>query len=329
MRVNNVRWHEEDNLFTLSAADRSFITQTDNEQNTTVISGDGERGARLPTGIENITATHRSGIGKPGNVSAGQISMLVTRPLGVMGVSNPLRASGGAGPESLIMARHNVPLVTRALDRLVSLQDYEDFTRIFAGIGKTRAQMITDGRRRFVHLTIAGAEDIPIDKSSDLFHNLRLALAQNGDPYQPFQVDLRELVAIVISARVRLHADYQWEPVALEIRAALHDALGFDQRELGQDVLLSEVISVIQGVTGVVYVDVDILDGISETTATNPALLAQKLAALTTGAGPVKQPRERLPAELARLDSNGLILPAQLAFLNPETPDTLILTEIS
>jgi phage-related baseplate assembly protein len=69
---------------------------------------------------------------------------------------------------------------------------------------------------------------------------------------------------IVISANFRILPDYQWEPVVNQVRAALLDAFSFDRRELGRDVLLSEVISVIQTVRGVAYVDVDSFGGIPE-----------------------------------------------------------------
>ena len=50
----------------------------------------------------------------------------------------------------------------------------------------------------------------------------------------------------------------------LRIRSALLEEFGFERRELGQDVALSEVTSVIQQVPGVAYVDVDVLGGIPE-----------------------------------------------------------------
>ena len=61
-----------------------------------VIFGNGRQGARPPTGRENIAAVYRNGIGQSGNVKAGQISQLGTRPLGVKEVVNPLPSTGGA-----------------------------------------------------------------------------------------------------------------------------------------------------------------------------------------------------------------------------------------
>jgi hypothetical protein len=340
VRVNDIEWHEADSLAGLGPSDRSFITRTGDDDKTNVIFGNGKQGARLPTGVENVKAVYRNGIGKPGNVKAEQISLLVTRPLGVKEVINPLRASGGADRESRDLARKNAPLAVLALDRLVSTQDYADFTQARAGIGKASAARLSDGRRQLVFVTIAGADDIPIDKTSDLYRNLVKALRQYGDPDQPVQVELRELLLIVISANVRLLPDYLWEAVAPVIRARLLDVFSFERRELAQDVVLSEVVSVIQAVEGVAYVDVDTLRGIPETTADPLApggrrlLTPAEITASISGPlldeqnNPVREPLQRLIARPAGIEA-GVILPAQLAFLTPDVPATLILNQIT
>jgi len=339
--VNDIQWRETDALAGLSPTERHFITKTDDESKTTVVFGNGREGARLPTGIENIKAEYRNGIGKPGNVKAAQITLLTTRPLGVKEVINPLRASGGADRENRDQARKNAPMAVKALDRLVSVQDYEDFARIYAGIGKARAVELSDGRRQLVHITIAGADDIPIDKNADLYRNLRQALLDFGDPHQAIQLEIRELMLIVTSAHIRILPEYQWEPVITQVRSALLDAFSFERRELGQDALLSEVLSVMQAVRGVAYVDVDVLRGITEKVPTEkpgerrlltPAEIAERVSGpLTDEAGKIlgaKEPLSRITVNLAD-NKAGAILPAQLAFLTPEVPETLILNQIT
>ncbi|UJP07455.1 MAG: putative baseplate assembly protein, partial [Nitrosomonas sp.] len=336
--VNNVQWHETNTLVGLSSTARNFSTGTGDEGKTTVVFGNGREGARLPTGIENIKAEYRNGIGKTGNVKAEQISLLTTRPLGVKEVINPLRASGGADKETRDQARRNVPLGVKALDRLVSVQDYEDFARIFAGIGKACAVELSDGSRQLVHITIAGADDIPIEPHSDLFRNLQQALLDSGDPYQAIELEIRELMLIVITAGIRILPDYQWESVESSVRTALLDAFSFDRRELGQDVLLSEVISVMQAVRGVAYVDVDIFGGLPEKiirgkenkarelcTPADIASIVEKMGFDEKGK-PKSRPDSRIPVNLAR---TGAKLPAQLAFMTPDVPATLNLIQIS
>src|SRR5262249_2113026 len=73
VRVNDLLWHESDNLFILDRLDRGYITTIEDDGKTTVTFGDGEHGARLPTGAENVKAVYRSGLGSGGNVRAEQI----------------------------------------------------------------------------------------------------------------------------------------------------------------------------------------------------------------------------------------------------------------
>ncbi|MEK6336380.1 MAG: putative baseplate assembly protein [Acidobacteriota bacterium] len=318
VRVNNVRWREAHNLFVLSSNDRKYITKINDDGKTTVIYGDGEHGARLPTGIENIQAVYRQGLGKGGNVKADQIKLPLTKPLGVKGVNNPLPASGGVDKETRDQARINAPIAVLALDRLVAVQDYADFARTFAGIAKANAKRLSDGVREVVHLTIAGAGNIPIDVTSDLYRNLLAALGRFGDPLQPLQVESFDRVLLVVSAKVSLDPDYLWESVNEKMRASLLNKLGFDSRELGQDVTLSEVLSLMQAVPGVNYVDFEILDSVSE----------EKLNDSNFGAKLTLNPR--VNAALARMNAaKDDILPAELLFLSAEAADTLILEEVA
>lgn len=321
--VNDIRWHEAERLIDLKPIDRRFATRTDDQDRTTLVFGDGEHGARLSTGVENVRAVYRTGIGKAGNVAAKQINQLATHPLGLKGVINPLPATGGADREPRDQARRNTPLAMTTLDRLVSVRDYEDFARAFAGIGKATAIRLHDGHRPLVHLTIAGADDIPISRDSDLYRNLVGALRRFGDPYQPLRVEVRELKPLVIRAGVRVLPDYQWESVEAGIRAALLDTFGFERRELGQDALLSEVIGAIQRVPGVFYVDVNAFGGIPEKAQLEE--IEEEMTKLDGGEG---QPPSQVAADLAgrRGDS---IRPAQLAFLPPRVLSTLDLKEIT
>ena len=67
--------------------------------------GDGVRGARLPTGSNNVRATYRKGLGAAGNVARRHADAADDRPLGLKGVSNPLAAEGGTDPEPRERAR--------------------------------------------------------------------------------------------------------------------------------------------------------------------------------------------------------------------------------
>ena len=325
--VNDLTWNEVDDLAGAGPADHVYVTSADDANVTSIRFGNGTHGARTPTGTANLKATYRYGIGKAGNVSAQQISQIATHPLGLQGVINPLAASGGADADDRDSARRNTPIAVMALDRLVSVRDYADFARNYAGVGKATAVRLSDGIRQVVHVTIAGAEDIPIDVNSDLYGNLLQSLLLYGDPSQPIVVCPRMVKLIVISARVKLLAGYHWEAVEPQIRAALLDAFSFDNRSLGQTAFLSEAVSLIQRIEGVSYVDPQTFDSVAQ------GISIDALALLSTGL----KLQPYVLAELARPNPDApvtaapceRILPAELAYVTPDIPATVILIQVS
>ena len=344
-RVNEVRWHERRSLAGAPPDAHDYVTSVTDDARTTITHGDGVRAARLPTGRDNVRAVYRVGIGRAANVGGGRISILASRPLGLSEVINPLPSSGGADPDSAEQLRRNVPLGLQALDRLVSLRDYGDFARAFAGVGKASVTQLSHGGRETVHVTIAGADDIPILPSSDLFMNLQASFIRLGDIRQPVTLGVRELVLLVIAARIRVADDYSWELVEPRVRAALLARFGFDRRELGQSVHSSEVIATIAAVPGVEYVDLDTFGGIPAVVAggtaaapdrhaITPDEIAALVAARVAGVLPAgdacgwSPPFCPVRVRLAGHDENGMLAPAQLAILSPAVPSTLVLREI-
>ncbi|WP_420456540.1 putative baseplate assembly protein [Rubrivirga sp.] len=261
VRVDGVRWDEVPSLYRQPADARVFVTRRADDGTVTVQFGDGVTGARLPTGAENVTATYRTGIGLDGRVDAGQIQLLMTRPLGVTSVVNPTAPAGAADPERLADARQNAPLTVLTLDRVVSVQDVQDFARAFAGIGKALATVLWSGERRVVHLTVAGVGGADVPEGSTLFDRLVGALdgARHVDarivvgPYRPRTFGL--------SGTVIVDPDWIADDVLAAVEAALVEAFSFDARAFGQGVTTSEVLAVMQGVPGVVAVDLASLGG--------------------------------------------------------------------
>ncbi|NEQ30829.1 MAG: hypothetical protein F6K04_07485, partial [Leptolyngbya sp. SIO4C5] len=90
VRVNDIRWHEAPMLYGQKPSDRIYITRQTEDGKTEVKFGDGKTGARLLTGTNNVEATYRKGIGLAGNVKANQLTALMSRPLGLKAVTNPL-----------------------------------------------------------------------------------------------------------------------------------------------------------------------------------------------------------------------------------------------
>jgi hypothetical protein len=302
VRVNDVLWHEVANFYELPTNERAFVTRIADDGKVTVQFGDGVTGARVPTGVENVTAKYRVGIGSSGMLDANQINLLMSRPLGVKDVTNPTLPTGAEDPEQLDQARQNAPLTVLTLDRIVSLQDFEDFARAFSGIGQAQATWLWNGQTRLIHLTIAGVDGSDVPANSDLYRNLVTAIDAARHTDQTVRIDAYTSRLFDVEAKILIDSDYLFEDVSSTVEKALADAFSFDTRAFGQAVTASEISVTAQAVAGVIAVDLD-------------KLYFDGATAL---------PHERLPANVAHWEGNQ-IKPAELLTVNA---DGIKLTEM-
>ena len=261
VRVDEVAWKLRDTLFGAAPADRAYTVTTDEQGRQFVQFGDGVCGARPSSGVNNVRATYRKGIGAAGNVGADSLTQPTQRPLGLKGVSNPKAAEGGTDAEGAETARAAMPLGTRTLGRAVSLLDYEDFARAFAGIGKARARVLQLGAGPVIAITIAGADGKVISPDSPVWKNLYAALAANGDPHVAVRLLTHQPATFRLGLKVRRDRDHESKTVLDGVEAALRARFSFASQALGAPVQQSEVIRIAQGVRGVVAVDLDLLYG--------------------------------------------------------------------
>ena len=257
VRVNDLQWREVPSFYEQKATGRVFVTRQDDDGRTEVLFGDGVNGARLPTGQENVRAVYRKGTGLGGNVRAGQLSTLLTKPLGVKEATNPAPAVGGDDPEPRDAARDNAPLTVLTMDRVVSLRDYEDFARAYLGIAKALATWSWDGERRGVFVTVAGPDGAAVDDT--VLDLLAGSIREKGDPFTPLRVESFRKATFTTSFHLKVDPVFEKAKVQTAVVDGLREAFGFRTRAFGQPVALSDVIATIARVAGVVAVDVDTL----------------------------------------------------------------------
>lgn len=301
IRVNDVLWKKVPTFLGHGPEERIYITRIDDDGKTRVIFGDGRTGARLPSGQENVKAEYRKGIGLSGLMKTKQISQLMTRPLGVKEVINPVAATGADDPEKRDRARQNAPLTVLTLDRIVSLQDFEDFAGAFAGIGKAQATMLWNGEQRMVHITVSAAGGRPVEKSSEL--RKKLIEGINAARHTDHQVMVDSYDQLRFNVKAKVHADSSLivEDVMENVIQAIRKAFGFDRRNFGQAVIKSEVMAVIQRVTGVIALDLEDLYFSSHSADLRPFLPAHT-ARWDQGNISIKA------AELLTVNTSGIIL---------------------
>jgi predicted phage baseplate assembly protein len=287
-------------MFGAGTAEQAYTLETDAADRLWVRFGDGVRGARAPSGQNNLVATYRKGLGAAGNVRGDTLTQLSSRPLGLKGVANPKAALGGTEPETEATARRSMPMTTRTLGRVVSLLDYEDFARAYAGLAKAQATVLALRGGRTIVVTVAAENGAAIDSTSPVWANLLDALQAAGDPLVKVQLLAARLSTMQVGLKVLCDPAYDPDSVLAGVEAALRAAFAFDARELAQPVQQSEVIATAQAVPGVLAVDLDLLYG-------GTAPVAQTLPSL----------QGRLLASRARVDASGQPREAELLTLDP------------
>ncbi|WP_282606171.1 baseplate J/gp47 family protein [Pelagibius sp. Alg239-R121] len=304
LRIDGVQWDEVPNLYARQPTERVFTTSLSDAGETTVQFGDGISGARPPAGRDNIQAEYRQGLGRAGNLNAGQLSLPLDRPLGLREVTNPLPSSGGADAEAAAAARQNAPIYTLTLGRVVSVTDYRDFALGFPGIAKADARWVWQGETRRIVVTIAGDDGVEIPVDGPVFSALLDAYRTYGDPLVTFDLITYQPATFRLGLKVAVDGAYDDSTVLTEVEAALRDAFSFARRDFAQSVALSDVAARAHEVDGVMAVDIDRLyrDIDPQTNPTDHRLLV---------------------SQTGRRGIDGSLLPAEILTLSPEPFDLL------
>lgn len=255
--VQGARWREVRSLHGRGPTDRVYVTRRADDGTVRVTFGDGRTGARLPSGRDNVVATYRTGIGTEADLGIGRLTIPLSRPLGLREVTNPVAATDAADPETLDGARRNAPLPTRTIGRVVSLADYADFARAYAGVGKARADIIWEGQRNVIVITVAGTNGGAVDPTGPLATALLDAIDDNRHASAATEIAGAVTRTVAFGARLVVSSDWRFTDVRDAAVAALVDAFSFDRVDFARPLPLSEVLAVVHGVAGVVGVLTD------------------------------------------------------------------------
>lgn len=304
VRVDGVAWEEVADLHDRGSEAQVFRTVLTDDGQTIVEFGDGRSGARPAPGRDNIVARFSRGLGRAGNLRAGQLSMPLDRPLGLREAFNPLPATGGSDAEAAEDARRNAPLHTLTLGRVVSITDYRDFALGFPGIAKAESRWVWNGVTRRVVVTVAGDDGAPLPPDGPTHAALLGAFRDYGDPL--VDVDLIAFVPTVfrLALKVAVEPAHETATVLAAVEARLRVDFAFAARDFAQEVALSAIAASAHRVEGVRAVDVDRLYR-------------------DTPPQTKKKAHDRLVALPGRRGPDGALLPAEILTLAPGPFDWL------
>jgi predicted phage baseplate assembly protein len=218
--------------------------------------GDGRHGRRLPSGTNNVLATFRRGSGPDGNLPAGALSDIVKKHPAVDSFLQRIVATGGDDREALDQIRESAPGRLAAMDRAISVADYQQLAQRFQGVWHAAAFEQPNFRRsrEAVRVVIVPAGGGPLGMLAD---DIRGYLQANGLPSADIVIE--PFVALPVEIWVHVRVDpIRFDPREVEGRvgAAVLAAFDLRRRRPGQPVYRSEVTRVVENTDGVSNSDV-------------------------------------------------------------------------
>jgi hypothetical protein len=237
-----------------ATATQSAFTAVVNERGVTfIIFGDGASG-RVPPAGATIEVTYRYGVGSVGNIGSGLVRDLVSSITGITGVTNIAPATGGSDPETIQSMRSSIPRAVRALDRAVTLEDYNALALQVAGVGKATA---VAGSASSVTVYVApiggGTPNTQLKEDVAEYFETRImagaTLVVSNPVFTPVNVTLD----------IEVNPRYLRSAVKSAVELALVDLLSFTQTSFGQRLALADAFRAVVNVDGVDFVDIDVL----------------------------------------------------------------------
>ncbi len=214
--VDGIKWSEVNNFYGKGEYDQVYIVRQNDQCESVVTFGDGIRGQRLPSGIDNVICNYRFGAEAacPPSGSVNQISKPVK---GLQSVNNILPAYGGADAEEAETMRTFAPKSALILGRIVSIKDMEAVAASFPGVRAVQAEWRWDRvkQRATAHLYYIGSDSLKAPLSQRI-RNL-------SDPSTPITVETAGALPLSIVLSVSINPRFLEKDVIRALFSSLLD----------------------------------------------------------------------------------------------------------
>jgi hypothetical protein len=263
------RWRARRDLLAAGPADRHLVVEVDDDRVAHLRFGDGRSGARPRPG-SRMLVSYRIGGGAAGNIGADVIRHVLVRGGisggRIVGVRNPLPASGGTDPEPVEQVRLRAPHAFRTrLERAVTAGDYAAIVmRDYPGRVQRAAATLAETSTG-VTITVAVDPAAAGDASPELLAEIAAHLERYRRIGHHVEVIGAEYAAISLAVTVWVRPGHQPGAVRgavldrLGNRVLADGTLGFfhpDALTFGQPIAISRLIAATAAVAGVERADV-------------------------------------------------------------------------
>ena len=250
--VDGIKWTEVVNFYGKTANEQIYIVRQNDEGESVITFGDGIRGQRLPSGVDNIICNYR--FGAEGAVPpAGSINQISKPVKGLQSVKNVLAAYGGADAEDAENLRTYAPKSALILGRVVSMDDMEALAASFPGVEAVQTEWRWDKikQRTTAHIYYIG--------DASLSPSISQKLRSYADPTTPITVENAQAKSLSISLNVKIDAKYLEKEVTATLRNALLDSktgiFAHGNIGIGKPIFRSKIFEAVLKIEGTISVN--------------------------------------------------------------------------
>jgi hypothetical protein len=223
--VNDIQWQERDDFLKSSPNDHHYVTSLNESGSIKITFGDGIRGSTLPTGVDNVHAQYRVGMGFKGNLQPNTPVVPQENNPAIKSVSIPAGSYDGA-EKILTQQKRNYRPRILTLGRAVSLEDYSNIATTFGEISKARAYMIIKDGLETVVLIVAGQRGRVVDSALQV--ELQAYMDERRDISIPLEIESFVRVPVDIVVEVKVNDSYRLSKVVSNIQTRLGPGIRYD-----------------------------------------------------------------------------------------------------
>tara|TARA_R110002110_G_scaffold39481_3_gene127344 strand:- start:915 stop:2501 length:1587 start_codon:yes stop_codon:yes gene_type:complete len=240
-------------FFASGASDKIFEVLYDDNYTATIVFGDGSVGVS-PDDTSNYEVFYRVGGGTRGNIGKDIINNTIPGTINTLAdslaITNTSKATGGADAETLEHAKRYAPLTFRRQDRLVTLEDYSVFANTFISTFGTIGKATAATRQAYSSANVIDiyvlekASDMQLQRATTNFKTQLLTAISKKRMATDDVVIVDGLIRtldLVTTIRIDREEEKNQDQIKAKVRDKIMSYMNVDNRDFGQDFIVSEL----------------------------------------------------------------------------------------
>ena len=251
LQIGGESWVLVDTFAKSKPTDKHFIVSVDEALNPYIMFGDGTFGKKPAAGAKITNVVFYLTNGSQGNVKSNTITSIpsvISSSITEATVSNAYDAAGGSNYENFTMLKEHIPLSVKTLGVAITKEDFESLAMLVDGVNKAKADYEC-GRKLTVYISPDGGAVA----SSELINRVYNLLSQRAPMTTWLKVKSAGKVQIILEMDVTGKKSYKTAEIQTQILTALYNAYSPEQAQIGGDVRISDIYSLIDNLSTVDY----------------------------------------------------------------------------